>query len=88
MSFRVPDQQHRVLLTNEDGKTYFSGHQWGQLLEHYEMEPTGRLTFYLDEGDVSTYFLYDQSEDADDTEDDVPLAAEDTHVVIIQSDDE
>ena len=52
------------------------------------MEPTGRLIFYLDEGDVSTYFLYDQSEDADDTEDDVPLAAEDTHVVIIQSDDE
>ena len=47
------------------------------------MEPMGRLTFYLDEGDVSTYFLYEQSEDSDDTEDDVPIANEDSHVGLV-----
>ena len=88
MSRIVPDHQQRVLVTNEQGRTYFSGYQWGQFVERYEMESTGRLTFYLDVGDVSTYFLYEQSEDSDDTEDDVPGADEDSHVVIIQSDDE
>ena len=52
------------------------------------MESTGRLTFYLDEGDVSTYFLYDQSEDFNDTKDDVPRAYEANIVVIVPSDDE
>ncbi|KAM0876983.1 hypothetical protein ACQ4PT_035816 [Festuca glaucescens] len=88
VSLTVPDHQQRVLVTNEEGRTYFSGYQWGQFVERYEMEPTGRLTFYLNEGDVSTYFLYEQSEDSDDTEDDVPRADEDSHVVIIQSVDE
>lgn len=74
VSWRVPEHQHKVVVTHEDGKTYFSGQQWGQLVERYEMDPTGRLTFYLDEGDVSTYFLYDRPDDAEDTEDDVPIA--------------
>ena len=51
-----PDLCYKVLVTNEIGRTYFSGPGWRQFTETFEMQPTTKCKFFLDHGEVFIYF--------------------------------
>ena len=55
----APTRSFRVLCTNTMGLTYFSGASWTDLVIRYGMESNEKCTFFLDHGDVSTYFTYE-----------------------------
>lgn len=78
-----PTRNFRVMCTNEHGRTYFSGPRWTEFVDSYNMQPGERCTFYLNDGDVSTYFNYTSGNaDGSESEDPDPRGDEDINSAI------